>query len=212
MKGDETMSYSINLSLITIDEYKDLLKKQNLLPGRQLLKTNIDHNFDLILKYGVDKIEQLKKILSNSAKLSMLKNATGIAEEYLLILKREMGSLEQKPVSISQFPKIDRQVIKDLENRGIKNSKDYYEIKPTIKDELYSLCDLVRINGVGAVAARMFYEAGYGSVADVAQANAESMLVEVSKVNEDKGYYKGQLGIKDMQFCIDYAILLEKYS
>lgn len=87
------MSYNINLSLITVEEYKNLLKKQNLLPSRQLLKTNIDHHFDLIFKYGVNNIEELKKILSNPKKLSMLKEATGIGEEYLVILKREMGSL-----------------------------------------------------------------------------------------------------------------------
>lgn len=206
------MQYNINLSQISIEEYKDLLKKQNLLPSRKLLKANIDHNFDLIVKYGVNTVEKLKKTLSNVTKFSMLKNATGIAHGYLVILKREMGSLAQKPVAISLFPEISSQIIKDLENRGVKNSKDYYETKPTIKDELYSLCDLVRINGVGAVAARMFYESGYKSVADVAHAEAESMLVKVLKINEHKGYYKGQLGIKDTQFCIDYAILLQKYS
>lgn len=113
---------------------------------------------------------------------------------------------------ISYFPGVNLQIIKDLETLGIKNSKEYYETNPSIKDELYSLCDLVRINGVGALAARMFYEAGYKSVVDVAWADAKSMLVKVLKVNDDKGYYKGQLGIKDMQFCIDYAMLLQKYD
>lgn len=79
-------------------------------------------------------------------------------------------------------------------------------------EELLCLCDLVRINGVGAVAARAFYEAGYRTAADVAGAHADQMLERVSKVNEAKGYYKAKLGEKDMQFCIDFAMLLKKYS
>lgn len=79
-------------------------------------------------------------------------------------------------------------------------------------DELFCLCDLVRINGVGPVAARAFYEAGYRSVFKVAIADAAVMLEKVSAVNEARHYYKGKLGQKDMQFCIDFAFLLNKYA
>lgn len=74
------------------------------------------------------------------------------------------------------------------------------------------LCDLVRINGVGAVAAKAFYEASYRSVWDVAGADAADMLKRVTDVNDEKSYYKAKLGVKDMQFCIDYALLLKKYE
>ncbi|HQB81021.1 MAG TPA: helix-hairpin-helix domain-containing protein [Bacillota bacterium] len=74
------------------------------------------------------------------------------------------------------------------------------------------LCDLVRINGVGPLAARAFYEAGYQSSAEIAAADAEAMLVKVSEVNAIHGYYKARLGVKDMQFCIDFALLLQKYA
>ena len=81
-----------------------------------------------------------------------------------------------------------------------------------MSDELFCLCDLVRINGVGPVAARAFYEAGYHSASEVAAAYAEDMLEKVSAVNETHHYYKAKLGIKDMQFCIDFALLLNKYA
>ena len=79
-------------------------------------------------------------------------------------------------------------------------------------DELFCLCDLVRINGVGPIAARAFYEAGYQSASDVATADATDMLKKVSAVNEAHHYYKAKLSIKDMQFCIDFALLLNKYA
>ena len=65
---------------------------------------------------------------------------------------------------------------------------------------------------LGAVAARAFYEAGFGSVATVAGASASDMLTRVNAINEKEGYYKAKLGEKDMQFCIDYAKLLELYN
>ena len=77
---------------------------------------------------------------------------------------------------------------------------------------MFCLCDLVRINGVGPLAARAFYEAGYQSALDVSEADPQEMLEKVSEVNEIHRYYKARLGIKDMQFCIDFARLLKKYA
>ena len=50
------------------------------------------------------------------------------------------------------------------------------------------------------------------SVSDVAAADAAAMLEKVSVVNEAQHYYKAKLGLKDMQFCIDFALLLNKYA
>ncbi len=204
------MPYNLDLSNLSIQEYKGLLKRQNLLPGRRMLWQNIDHNFEVIEKQGIVNIAQLKKQLSMPHKLASFATTTGISQEYLIILKREIGTLEQKPVLITGFPGLDDTVVTDLSSRGIKTSKDYLESGSSTTDELFCLCDLVRINGVGPVAARAFYEAGYRSVADVACADADTMLEKVSKVNQTRHYYKAKLGVKDMQFCIDFACLLNK--
>ncbi len=203
------MPYNLDLSAITVREYKEMLKAQNLLPGRRMLREGIDHIFDLIEKQGIGHIAQLRKQLSAPKRLASFAAATGISEEYLVLLKREMGSLEQKPVPIAGFPGMDAVVIANLKRRGITTSKDYYEGGP-VADELFCLCDLVRINGVGTAAAKAFCEAGYRSVADIACADAGDMLERVSKVNEEKQYYEARLGVKDMQFCIDFAVLLMK--
>jgi predicted flap endonuclease-1-like 5' DNA nuclease len=68
------------------------------------------------------------------------------------------------------------------------------------------------MNGVGPNAAKMLYEAGYHSPADVAAADAGTMLARVAAVNADGRYYAGKLGEKDMQFCIDSARLLEAFG
>lgn len=202
------MKYNLDMERLSVQSYKEQLKWQNLLPGRKILLQNIDENFAMFEKKGIMNVSQLKKILSSPQKIATVAVDCGITEEYLFILKREMSSLEQKPVSLASFPGIDSILIEQLIEAGIKTSKDYFQKNQSDADELFCLCDLVRINGVGPVAARAFYDAGYKSVSDVAGADAVSMLEMVSNVNKIKQYYKANLGIKDMQFCIDFARLL----
>lgn len=202
------MSYNIDLSAISLNDYMLLLKNQNLLPGRRVLLDNIECNFEALKKLGISNAAQLKKRLSTREKLFSLADESGISEDYLAILKRELGSLEQKPVLLSEFPEIELNFIKDLEARGIKNSKDYFEIGKAEKNELYCLCDMVRVNGVGPAAAKTMYEAGYRSVSDIANAEASILLQKVSEVNSRRGFYKARLGTRDMQFCIDFAALI----
>ncbi|MEN6340184.1 MAG: DUF4332 domain-containing protein [Clostridiaceae bacterium] len=206
------MRYSLDLQQITVTEYESMLKSQNLLPGRRILLEEIERRFEAIRSLGIDTAERLKKELSTPQKLAAVAAKSGIPEEYLVILKRELGSLEQKPVPLANFPDLDAALLQSLEQKGIRNSKDYLERAAGTSAELDALCNLVRINGVGAVAARAFFEAGYCSVPDVARADAAEMLARVSAVNEQKKYYNAKLGVKDMQFCIDFAVLLEKYS
>lgn len=205
------MIYNPDMSRISLQEYRELLKKQNLLPGRRILWQSIDENFSKISGQGIENVEQLKKALSSPAKLAAFAQKALVQAEYLNILRRELGSMEQKPVPLSDFLGQDEARIKALNNQGIKSSKDYWE-KQLSKDELYCLCDLVRIGGVGAAAAKAFYEAGYVSAAGVALASAAEMLRRVTAVNEAKHYYNAVLGEKDMQFCIDSAKLLMAYG
>lgn len=206
------MKYSIDLESLPIHEYKALLKQQNLLPGRRILWQGIEENFAFFERQGIKSIAELKKRISSPKKIATFASKSGISEEYLVILKREIGSLEQKPVSLSDFPGIDGSLLDQLSELGLITSKDYWNQKQGFTDELFCLCDLVRINGVGPLAARAFYEAGYQSALDISEADPQEMLEKVSEVNEIHRYYKARLGIKDMQFCIDFARLLKKYA
>ncbi|NLV50153.1 MAG: DUF4332 domain-containing protein [Clostridiales bacterium] len=206
------MEYTLDLERLSVREYKTLLKQQNLMPGRRILLQDIDRNFTVFESREIKTAAQLKKCLSTPAKIAYIAAVSGIPKEYLVILKREIGSLAQKPVPLSAFPGIDPSLAAKLSDAGLKTSKEYWETTQDLSDELFCFCDLVRINGVGPVAARAFYEAGYRSVTEVAAANAAVMLEKVSAVNEARCYYKAKLGHKDMQFCIDFALLLSKYA
>ncbi len=204
------MGYNVDLKRISILCYMETLKKQNLLPGRRILLENIEENFRGIAQSGVRNLAELKRNLSSAGKLSAFSAKTGIPENYLIILKREMGSLEQKPVAVADFPNIAEAIISILRNKGIKTSKDVFNLtidRDTVSSvsnelgvaedellELNSLCGLVRINGIGPAAARTIYESGYKSIGEIANAKAAALLASMNKVNADKQYYKAKLG------------------
>jgi len=202
------------------------LKKQKLLPGRKILLENIEENFHRITAVGIGNLAELKNNISSTPRLAAFAAKTGVPENYLIILKREIGSLEQKPVAISDFPDISANTISALLNKHIKTSKDVYNltinpnnISATSREigievnelqELSSLCNLVRINGIGPIAARTLYESGYRNIAEIAQAKASELLEHMNTVNANKQYYKAKLGEKDMQFIIDAANMILK--
>lgn len=218
------MSYTIEIQRIPVQTYRKILKNQNLLPSRRILLEDIETNFQKIMDAGIGNLCELKNSLSTPQKISAFSSATAIPENYLAILKREMGSLEQKPVSISDFPGIKKETVSKLSGNHVKTSKDFFNLCHLNKSigavsektgvsgeeigELRCLCNLVRINGVGAIAARTMYESGYKSIADIARADAAELLSRISDVNAVRQYYKARLGEKDMQFTIDYANLI----
>jgi replicative superfamily II helicase len=218
------MGYSLDLSKISIDAYKEILKNQYLLPSRKILHQDIDSSFDAIHSCQIKNLAELKNALSTTQKLNVFSEKSGLSKDYLTILRREIGSIEPKIVLIKDFPEVDKETMNSLVIEGLKSSKDYYEFYYSLKDknditqklsisndkaqELISLCNLVRINGVGAVAAKSFFDAGYKSINEVANTTAEEMLERVLKVNDIKQYYKAKLGTKDMQFCIGFARII----
>ncbi len=216
------MGYSVDLNRIPVLRYMEMLKMQNLLPGRKILLENIDENFCRITDFGIHNLAELKTYISSPQRLIAFSAKTGIPENYLTILKREMGSLEQKPVPISDFPGISADIISALLNKGIKTSKDIFSINPnnfsalsnkmgielSTLQKLSGLCNLVRINGIGAMAARTIYESGYKDIVEIAQAKSAELLEKMNAVNKDKQYYKASLGEKDMQFIIDAANMI----
>lgn len=205
------MNYNPDLRKISVKEYRKILQNQNLLPSRRLLLDDIAGRFARLEALGIGTVAELLGALSSPAKIAVLAERSGVPADYLMVLKREAGTLNQKPVKLADFPDTDAALIAALNAKGVKNSKDYWE-SPDAGGELYALCDLVRINGVGPYAAKMFCEAGYRSVPEIAGADAETMLRHVTAVNEVKRYYQGKLGKKDMQFCIDFANLLTRLS
>ncbi|MCL1928001.1 MAG: DUF4332 domain-containing protein [Treponema sp.] len=222
------MTYNVDLRKVDVQKYKTFLKNQYLIPSRQILHDNIDNNFKIFKNCGFKYLADLKQAISSNTKIDKLSNETKILPEYLNILRRELGAFDKKGIPFNEFPIIDKNIISKLDNKGIKNTKDFYEYyykennEKRVSDELsipielikclISLSGLVRINGIASLAAVTFYEAGYKTIKDITSSTKEKMLEKITEKNEEKKYYKAKLGLKDMQFVIDFANLIDNFD
>ena len=69
--------------------------------------------------------------------------------------------------------------------------------------ELVKLSDLARIGGVGPVFARLFYEAGADTLEDLSKRPADKLLERLHAINNERGYTKVVVSLKDVRHCIE---------
>jgi nucleotidyltransferase/DNA polymerase involved in DNA repair len=168
----------------------------------------------------------LVQALKSSDKIKQLSKETNIPSDYLTILRREVNRLLPKPVSITDFPDIDKSLIAKLNKKGIKNTLQLFEQCDTKKkrtaltqeidvtisalEELTKLSDLSRIWGVGPIFCRIFYETGTDTIKKVANAKAQNLHDQLTEINKTKKYTKAKFTVKDVALCIDIANDLPK--
>lgn len=199
------MAYDVDLSRLSVSDYLSMLKEQTLLPGRRKLLDNMDGNFKMIRNMGIEDMAQLHAALSTKKKIDAFAKSSGIDGAYLVLLRRQIQSLIPKRVPLGDFPDVANEQIQALKEAGIKTSRDYYNERLNAADDLYRMCGLVRLNGVGALAARILLSAGYVRIEDVANADAKALLNDMQEVIVANGYDGVKLGEKDAKFCIDAA-------
>lgn len=215
------MGYYIDLEKISIDKYKGILKSADLLPSRMILKENIDKNFDILKNQTVKNLDELLKTLKNKEKLQDFSKKSGLNENYLTILIREIKSYRQKPNSIKDFPSISDNVILKFENIGIKNTFQLFDKVLTSKSRLEiseqiginenevlkitKLTDLSRIRWVNHTFAYVLFEAKYDTVEKVANADYTELYETIKQLNNEREIYKAHIGLHDMKLCVEAA-------
>ncbi len=213
--------YSIDPGLITLDHFKRLTGNKRMLPGRVALQEHMDERFGLMKRSGIENLGDLLRALGSKSKIESYSARTGLPPDYLVLLKREAGSYLARPFPLSNFPGIPYEYVELLKSKGINNTKDLFEqvqsdhqqaelaattgIPDYRLKELFSLCDLSRITGIGGVFARVVYEAGIRSTGEFARTDASTHVERYRAVIEKQGYAAGNPGEEDIRYCIDYA-------
>lgn len=221
-----TTKYFIDIEQISLKKCRTILEKSELLPGRRILYEKTKERFELLEQKGISNLLQLVQALKTSDKIKILSKETNIPPDYLTILRREVNRLLPKPVSISDFPDIDKSLITKLEKRGIKNTLQLFdqcdtkkkrtalakeaEILITDLEELTKLSDLSRIWGVGPIFCRIFYETGTDTIKKVSNVKAQNLHDQLTEINKTKKYTKAKFTVKDVALCIDIAHDLPK--
>lgn len=213
--------YSIDPSLISLEEFRELTANRRMLPSRVVLHEHMDERFGLLECSGIVNLGDLSRTLGSKSKIQSFAIQTALSEDYLVLLKREAGSYIAKPIPLSSFPGIPFEYIELLKSKGIKSTKDLFEqvqteeqqaelaVNTGIPDyrlkELFSLSDLSRITGVGGIFARVLFEAGIRCTELFANTDTTSLLKACQLVIEKHGYAVGNLGEEDMNYGIHYA-------
>jgi hypothetical protein len=215
------MGYYIDLINISIGKYRNILKSADLLPSRLILKDDIDGVFNIIKKQQIKNVDELQNALKNKNKVQDFSKKSGIPEDYLKILIREIKSYRQKPNNIKDFPGIAENVILQLKNFGIINTLQIFDkiLTPQSRNEisnqtgiseneilkLAKLTDLSRIRWVNHTFAYVLLEAGYDTAEKVADADYKELYEKVKKLNEEREIYKAHIGLHDMKLCVEAA-------
>lgn len=203
---------------ISLADYSVELEQTGMIPSRKILKENISGRFRCLQDHGITNLNDLLVALKTPDKLRSFAKMSGLPEEYLVILKREIGSIQPKPVNLEDFPSLFPGDTGKLAGLGIRNTRQLFEVvrnesqrreletKTGIPQdrilELTRLTDVSRIKWVGANFARLLVDSGYDTVEKVAGADSQVLYSAVNAVNEEKKYFKGKFGLNDMKLCV----------
>ena len=213
--------YSIDPANVSLEEFRKLTANRRMLPGRIALQEQMEERFGVLRESGVKHLGDLLHLLASKTKIENFSAQTGFSTDYLVLIKREAGSYLTQPFPLVDFPGIPFEYVELMKARGIKNTRDLFEqvqtdeqqkefsTKSGIPDyrlnEMFSLCDLSRITGVGGIFARILYEAGIRSVEEYVRTEPSKQLKNCQAVIEKYGYAAGKLGEEDIRYGINYA-------
>ena len=218
--------YSVDLSKIKIKDFAKLLKSIDLLPGRRILLNGLDEIILLFEKNNCVNLADIQKLLKNKNNYEELSKNFKTSEDYLVVLNREVNSYINKPIKLEEIAVISKKIVNQLNQSGIKTTKDIYEIciiqknrKSIIEEtgitsvelnEIISLSDLLRINGVGPAYAMILFNIGIKSVKDYFKTESIEILEKFQNENKGNKYTKANLGIKDVEYCKRFCMYLDQ--
>lgn len=219
-------TYHIDLTQISLEQFKHTIKTEELLPSLQLLLEDIDAHFAVLVAQGIGNVAELHDVLKTKSRVVKFAAASGMPEDYLIILRRKVTSYLPKPVPLAKIPGVDLAHVKALADAGIKHTKHLFDRAQTPADraalaaqigvpndvllELVKLSDLARIYGMGPVFMRLFYDAGADSLEALLTWDAESLDAKMRAINEERQLTQAHWALKDIAYAIEVARQLPK--
>jgi transcriptional regulator with XRE-family HTH domain len=218
--------YYMNIKNFSLDKFKQILKTEEMLPARQILKDDIEERFEVLFSMGVHNLGDLIDALKTRQKVEDFAQRSGLSREYLIILRREARSFKPKVVPLREILGVDEENVDKLASAGIIHSKHLFEHGRTRAEreklsaasgipiekllELVKLSDLARIRGLGGAFVRLFYEAGADTIEKLSRWNPEELFQAVRGVNAEREITKWVPSLKDVRQYVEMANELAK--
>lgn len=209
----------------SLEDLKNRILNTDLVPSRSVLQNDIESVFERLKSSEITNLPDLKASLKTPSKLKTLAQSSGITEEYLTLLRREIESYEPKPFKIKDVMALTEEEIQSLLGQKLVTSNDVHarlcspggltELQNStgISEEhlkfLFHLSDLARVQWVSLNFAMMLIEAGYESAKKLSEADANELDERLRKVNTNDKFFKGSVGLRDLKRLIFSASYVE---
>lgn len=212
----------MNLNAFSLEKLKHRLKTTRTIPSQKILLEDIDHRFARLKAHGIENLAQLQKALKTKSNVESFSKTTGLPLDYLTVLRREVNGYHPKPIKLSEFPGVNPDAVNQLEQVGIKNTKQLFPhiLTPDERSkfaeqnqieyddilDLTGLTEAARLKWVGPKFARLLVESGYDSVEKVANSDFEELYQSLVRINEEKDIYRGKFGLEDMKVWVNVYV------
>lgn len=216
------MSYKVKIEEILLSDYKEILSKANLFPGRKGLKDNLNENFELLSNCSINTLGDLLGKCKNKSKTAQLSDESGVPNDYLILLLREIKSYIPKPPKLEEFPEFDVSLLNTLFEEGITDAGQFYPKVLTIEsrrklalqsnvnikeiENAAKMIDLSRVRWVSPAYAWVLVNTGYDTIQKVSEADAGELAEAVNSFNNKHRVYRGMIGLNDFVRTIESAI------
>ncbi len=213
--------YHIDLEKYSLTEFKEELIQAELIPSRKILKEDINLRFEILRDNGVENLQDLSNLLKTPKKTREFAKITGLLENYLLILRREVNSYQPKPVNLEKFPGVKKDTIQKLKSQGIINAGHLFErvktpsernklaLETGVSDceilELTKLTDLSRVKWIGPIFARIFVDSGTDTVFKLSKSDYKILYKKLVDINHINEYTKAKFVEKDVLLCVNIS-------
>jgi hypothetical protein len=208
---------SFNENNFSLSQTNKRIKDADLVPSLEVLKTCIDSYMKAFEAIGAKNVSDIRNLLKNKAKLTELAERTGLDEQKLILLRREIEGWIPKPVNLSDFFWLDQKNLHALELANIRTSHDLLNalslsdtknallknsgIQEKELSDLENLSSLMNVRWISPNFARVIHELGY-TPQSLCSADAQKLTQEIDSCNKEKGYYKGKVGERDVKRLI----------
>ncbi len=215
------MRYYFNETDYTIKKIITRIKDTDLVPSIEPIKNSIEEKMNIIKNKGIENLSELRKIIKNKDKMVAFAKEVGIEDNYMILLRREIEGWIPKKNNLNEFKTISRKTVEVLEKMNIKTTDkifDLWQIKKEkekiikeFKNEVNELeivvqmSDLTRVRWVSPVVAQILFELGYENPKKISETNAEKLYRDFDRLNIEKGYFKGKIGLRDINRVISEA-------
>jgi hypothetical protein len=216
-----TMPYYIDASKVTLDSLQKRIEETDLVPSRESLKVGINQQFKKLHLQGITNLEDLRQSLKNAKRIPTFAEKAGIESSYLVLLRREFEGYFPKPDPIDSFTWLPKELIQKLIENGLKNTVIFFDelsakrkridlskslrIDRNQLELLYTLINLTRIQWVSPGFARILATAGFDTPEKITRAVPEKLCIEIDKSNKEHAFFKGKIGLRDVNRLIKAA-------